>query len=61
MKNWEDSTAISGFLKPKFYYPENLFLQHVPSERKVEKREVNRLRKGSITGSFQEIVRTDVI
>ena len=33
----EDSIAISGNLK-KYYYPENIIVQHIPKKKKVEKK-----------------------
>ena len=41
----QSSIAISGKLN-KYYYPENIIVQHIPKKEKVEKK-VNRLGKGN--------------
>ena len=43
-KNTEDSTANSGIPKMKFFYLENVIVQYVHVEEKVEKQKVNRLK-----------------
>ena len=48
-KNTEDLTASSGLVEIKYFYPENIILQHVPVTEKVGKQEVNKLRVGFIT------------
>ena len=57
--NFTQESAIS---KIKFYNPKNLIVQHIPNEEKVNKIEVNRMRKVCIIDvltsvDFQENVK----
>ena len=52
----------SAILKVKHYNPKNLIVQHLPVKEKVNKIEINRMRKGYITQiltsvDIQEIVK----